>query len=471
MRPYLWSPWRTASADPSRLAVAAGPDTCTFGELTARADALGRGLRARGVPDGSVLSTDIPTGPRFFALALAALAHGYGLFPVEADLLRSSAGHRLTADMRVALHVTDDPAATADSLALPCPVTGDESLVLAGAARPPAPGPAVAAGYLAFATSGTTGEPQAVPRVRPRRPYRGVAVAERYAAGPGEGPHLMANASYHLGTLGPALYALQAGSAVIVQRDWSPALFTALADRHAVASTMLSPDLLVDVVTAGRAPAVPLRAVFHGGAACPPGVKRAAIALLGPVLHEYYGTSRSILTEISTQDWLGRPGSVGRALPGIDLVIDRDGTALPAGEPGEITAHLRAVDREGGDDAVLRTGDVGFLDAEGYLFVIGRAGNGGAQTNALLEHVVRALPDVTDVVVVDGPGPVCHVETRTPDRSPVLARAIGEAIAGRSLPVPRIVLYPSGALPRTASGKIRRAALAADGAAASRRPS
>ncbi|WP_181808440.1 AMP-binding protein, partial [Streptomyces shenzhenensis] len=107
MRPYLWSPWRTASADPSRLAVVAGPDSCTFGELTARADALGRGLRARGVPDGSVLSTDIPTGPRFFALALAALAHGYGLFPVEADLLRSSAGHRLSTDMRVALHVTD----------------------------------------------------------------------------------------------------------------------------------------------------------------------------------------------------------------------------------------------------------------------------------------------------------------------------------------------------------------------------
>jgi long-chain acyl-CoA synthetase len=461
----VWSPWRTAAADPGRLAVVAGADTCTFGELTARADAVGRGLRAREVPDGSVLSTDVPTGPRFFALALAALAHGYGLFPVEADLLRSSAGPRLLADMRVALHVTDDLAGTSGGLALPCPTAGDDSLVGEGA-----PAPVTAAGYLAFATSGTTGEPQAVPRVRPRRPYRGVAVDERYGAGPGQGPHLMANPSYHLGTLGPALYALQAGSAVVVQRDWSPALFVDLADRHHAASAMLSPDLLVDIVAAGRAPAFPLRAVLHGGAACPPEVKRAAIDLLGPVLHEYYGTSRSILTEITTPEWLRRPGSVGKPLPGIDLVIEDDGKALPDGELGEITARLRAVDSAGGDDALLRTGDLGHLDGEGYLFVLGRAGTAGTHRNALLEHVARHVPDVTDVAVVDANGPVCHVETRTPGRAEELVRAIGVAAAARGLPVPPIVVHARGALSRTPSGKIRRAALETGETAAGRRP-
>ncbi|MEV7024150.1 AMP-binding protein [Kitasatospora sp. NPDC093558] len=457
MRPYLWSPWRSASADPGRLAVVAGDDACTFGELTARADALALGLRRRGVADGSVLSTDIPTGPRFFALALAALAHGYGLFPVEAGLLRSAAGPRLLADMRVVLHVTDE-STDAGTPVLPCPVTGDDALARP-ATGPASSFPPVPAGYLAFVTSGTTGEPQAVPRVRPPRPYRGVAVEQRYAAGPDQGPHLMANPTYHLGTLGPALYALQAGSAVVVQRGWSPERFVELADRHEAASTMLSPDLLVDLVTAGRAPARPLRAVFHGGAACPPEVKRAAIGLLGPVLHEYYGTSRSILTEIDTAGWLARPGSVGRALPGIRLSVERDGVPVAAGRLGEITARLRRVDSGDGDE-VLRTGDVGYLDDGGHLFVVGRADPTGAAHLALLEHLARGLPGVTDVAVVDGPEPVCHVETRAPERDSALAGALGTAAVAHGLPVPRVVLHRSGTLPRTASGKIRRAALA-----------
>ncbi|QMU78226.1 AMP-binding protein [Streptacidiphilus sp. PB12-B1b] len=463
MRPYLWSPWRSAAADPARLAVAAGDDSCTFGELTARADALGRGLRLRGLPDGSVLSTDIATGPRFFALALAALAHGYGLFPVESGLLRSPAGPRLLTDMRVALHVGTAPQAGSDAPALPCPTADDESIADTGRPGPDRPGSGpgarVAAGYLAFATSGTTGEPQAVPRVRPPRPYRGVAVEQRYAAGADVGPHLMANPSYHLGTLGPALYALQAGSAVVVQQQWSAASFVELADRHGVASTMLSPDLLVDVVAAGRAPAQPLRAVFHGGDACPAHAKRAAIDLLGPVLHEYYGTSRSILTEIDTPHWLRRPGSVGRALPGIVLTVERDGAPTGPGELGEITARLRAADSGGDGDEILRTGDVGYLDEEGYLFVVGRAATPGAHRNALLEHVIRQVPDVTDAAVVGETEPVCHVETRAVERAQPLATAIGAAAEAHGLPHARIVLHTTGTLPRTASGKIRRSAL------------
>ncbi|MFJ4851599.1 MULTISPECIES: AMP-binding protein [unclassified Streptomyces] len=472
MRPHLWSPWKSAGTEPSRLAVVAGSQSCTFGELTARADALARGLRARGLPDGSVLSTDIPTGPRFFALALAALAHGYGLFPVEAGLLRSPTGSRLLADMRVALHVTSWPAEQCAGTP-PHPVADDETLVDAGTSDSPVPLRAsVAAGYLAFATSGTTGVPQAVPRVRPARPYLGVAVEERYAAGPSVGPHLMANPTYHLGTLGPALYALQAGSTVVVQQEWSASEFTTLADRHAVASTMLSPDLLVDIVRAGRAPAQPLRAVFHGGASCPPAVKRAAIGLLGPVLHEYYGTSRSILTEIGTPQWLTHPGSVGRALPGITLTVERDGEHLPAGAPGEITARLRAADSASGSDGVLRTGDLGYLDEDGYLYVLGRMGTSGGHDEALLEHLVRQLPGVTDVAVIGGPtGPasVCHVETPVTQDAAGLVAAIGAATAAWGLPLPQVVPHPSGSLPRTPSGKIRRAALASDGAGTGQR--
>ncbi|MBT2453668.1 class I adenylate-forming enzyme family protein [Streptomyces sp. ISL-86] len=453
MRPYLWSPWETAAADPGRIAVIADEESVTFGELVAQADAFGRGLRALGLADGAVVATDVPTGPTFFALALAALRHGYGLFPVHPRLFDSAVAAGLLSALAAAVHVSDRAPA-----GLPCPVVRPDRLAHAGAGAPGAPGASTPprAGYLAFTTSGTTGDPQAVARARPPRSYKGVAVDPRSGAGPDRGAHLMANPTYHLGTLGPALYALQAGSAVVVQRDWSPERFAELVDRHRADSAFLSPDRLLEVVQAGIAPRHRPAVVFHGGDACPPMVKREAIELLGPVLHEYYGTSQSVITEITTEEWLRHPGSVGRPLPGIRVEILRDGRPVAAGELGEITVRLRAAD----EGAVVPTGDVGFLDPEGYLSVIGRAERPELLDRARLEHEIRLLPGVSDAAVLAGPESVCFVETRRGlEADP--APAVRAAAARLGLGVPAVLCHPAGTLPRTPSGKIRRAALAA----------
>lgn len=461
MRPFLWSPWASAAERPGRLAVVADEESCTFGELVGRADALARGLRASGIPQGAVISTDIPTGPRFFSLALAALRYGYGLFPVHPGLFKSPVAAGLLADLRVAAQITGPGSASA-AAQLPCPVLDDGELVTAGAPDGPGPelAPAARAGHLAFTTSGTTGDPQAVARARPMRAYRGVAVMEHYGAGPALGPHLMANPTYHLGTLGPALYALQAGSAVVVQRTWSPAGFAELADRYQVDSAMLSPDRLLDIVEAQCAPTRRIGVVFHGGDACPPQVKRSAIDLLGPVLHEYYGTSKSVITEITTPQWLRRPGSVGRALPGVGIEILGAGHRLPAGEVGEICVRLRAADREAADGALLHTGDAGYLDEDGYLFVLGRVQSPELLGWVRLEHGIRLLAGVTDVVVLGGAEPVCYLEAGR-SRPTDLAGEIAELADRLGLARPRTVIAAPGELPRTPSGKIRRAALGA----------
>ncbi|MBO1413667.1 AMP-binding protein, partial [Streptomyces sp. FH025] len=116
MRSYLWDPWATARTTPDRTAVVADEETCTFAELTTRADALAGALRARGVADGAILSTDIPTGPRFFALVLAALRHGYGLFPIAPQLLAQPTGPSLLTDVSGALHITTGEAAGGEAL-------------------------------------------------------------------------------------------------------------------------------------------------------------------------------------------------------------------------------------------------------------------------------------------------------------------------------------------------------------------
>jgi long-chain acyl-CoA synthetase len=463
VKPYVWNPWQTAEALPHRTAVVAEGESCTFAELTARADALGHGLRRVGLTDGAVVSTDIPTGPRFFALALAALRYGFGLFPINGLLFAAGDGARLQADMATALHVSAGDAQggspAVHAAASHCPSVTDEALIREGALISSDPW-ASRAGYLAFATSGTTGEPQAVPRARPLRPYRGVAVESRYAAGASFGPHVMGNPTYHLGTLGPALYALQAGSAVIVQRSWSPASFAELVDRHGADTSFLSLDLLVDIVVSGLAPTRPLRVLFHGGAACPPALKRSAIDLLGPVLHEYYGTSKSTVTEITAREWLRRPGSVGRPLPGIGVEILRDGRVAAPGETGEIWLRLRPVDRDPEDPEVVNTGDLGFVDEHGYLYVVGRESGpetGGLDT-AYLEYQIRLLNGVADVAVIGDTVPVCFVET-TPGLRERVLRDITLAADLLGVPAPDIRPAAPGTLPRTPSGKIRRAVL------------
>ncbi|MEV4613517.1 fatty acid--CoA ligase family protein [Kitasatospora sp. NPDC049258] len=372
-------------------------------DAAARLDGIAH--RARSCPEASP-----PAPPVAMPRPPHALRYGYGLFPVAPWLLEETTGRALLTGLAVTAHI-----GAGGTPPLPCSTTTDDELVRTGGR---APEPAARAGYLTFATSGTTGAPQAVVRARPPRPYRGVAVTGRDAAGIGHGPHLMANPTFHLGTLGPALHALQAGSTVVVQQDWSAEAFAELADEHRADSTFLSPDLLLDAVEAQHAPRRPFRIVFHGGAACPPAVKRAAIDLFGPVLHEYYGTSKSVITEIGTADWLRNPGSVGRPLPGVRIEIrDRD-RPVPTGQIGEICVRLRSVDQDVPGEAPLRTGDIGYVDAAGFLSVIGRADSPELVGPARLEHAIRLLPGVADVAVVSTgsatsrpPGPTRPVST------------------------------------------------------------
>lgn len=460
MQPYLCDPWTTADRFPDRPAVLVTDtqEAYSFRELTVRADALAQGLRRAGVPEGAIVSTDIPTGPRFFALALAGLRYGYGVFPVGGHHFGTPTAATLLTDTAAAVHVSDGGRPLGP---LPCPVLLDDEL-----AAPPEPAPASSesvdrprAGYLIFATSGTTGEPQAVLRPRPPRPYKGVAVADRYGAGTDRGPHIMANPTYHLGTLGPALYALQAGSAVVVQRAWSPGNFVATVDRYEADSAMLSPDRLLELVEHGKAPEHRLRVVFHGGSACPPEVKRSAVDLLGPVLHEYYGTSRGTLTEIGSEDWLTHPGSVGRPLPGIRIEIVRDGHTVPAGEVGEICVSLRGADRSSDEDRFMGTGDIGFVDGDGFLTVVGRADASGDPDQARLEHEIRLIPGVTDVAVVGG-DLTCYVEV-SKRRSADVTPGVRAAAQRLGLTLHGVVTGPTGSLPRTPSGKIARSSLGA----------
>jgi long-chain acyl-CoA synthetase len=462
-KPYINSPWLTASLAPDRMAVISDDSSCTYTQLTTAADRVASGLMRIGITDGQLIASDLPAGPRMFALALACLRYGFGFLAVPGSMLDTAEGRGLLAQSPVRLFVESLPHRVSSPVAEVVEYDGELSIP-----SDSCPWPRARAGYLSFFTSGTTGIPQLVTQRRPWYSYRGVAVMSKYAAGLDFGPHIMANPTPHLGTFGPALYALQAGSTVIVQADWSPEILCDLIAEHLADSVFLSPNLIRDVLAVGCWPSYQPRAVFHGGSSCAPAAKRDAIELMGPVLHEYYGTSEGIITEISTPEWLRHVGAVGRPMPGVQVSIRADGRDLPPGAVGHIAVGRRGSNSPAtastdssssgcSNTGMSDTGDFGYLEPDGYLHVVGRMSSATSPGLAVLEHKIRSLPNVLDAIVISVEGPagdrtICHAEV-----TEALLSHIGRGIedlasqSGHSLD---IRMHVPGSLPRTQSGKL-----------------
>ena len=128
-----------------------------------------------------------------------------------------------------------------------------------------------------------------------------------------------------------------------------------------------------------------LRHVIHAAAPCPAEVKRAMIEWWGPVIYEFYGSTESgAVTFATSEDALRKPGTVGRIAPGAELrFVGEDGKVLPQGEIGEIysriagnpdfTYHNKPEKRAEIDlDGFITSGDVGYIDADGYVFICDR---------------------------------------------------------------------------------------------------
>ncbi len=220
-----------------------------------------------------------------------------------------------------------------------------------------------------------------------------------------------------------------------------------------------------------------LKFVVHAAAPCPAPVKREMIEWWGPIINEYYGsTETSGVVFCTSEQWLAHPGTVGTPIPGADVrVIDDDGNTLKAGEIGEVVARSFEIAdfTYHGDDAKRRAsekagliapGDIGFFDADGFLYLCDRAKDmiisGGVNIYpAEIESDLHKMPGVADCAVFGVPddeyGEAVHAVVQPQpgvELSETEVRAyLRERIAGYK--VPKRVTFAAD-LPREDSGKI-----------------
>ncbi|MFN4091144.1 MAG: AMP-binding protein, partial [Alphaproteobacteria bacterium] len=274
-------------------------------------------------------------------------------------------------------------------------------------------------------TSGTTGRPKGVRR-RPWTPEQRAVYGRINAPVMGFAPGLRTVVTAPLYHAAPNSHAMGSaateGSLVVLQPRFDAEDLLRLIDAHRITNLFMVPVMFVRLL---RLPA-PVRArydvsslshVVHAGAPCAPDIKRAMIDWWGPVFHEYYGsTESSLISATTTAEWLAKPGSVGRAVENATIrIIGDDGRELPAGEIGEIyvrrsdvpdfTYHNDTDKRAGVErDGLITNGDVGYLDADGYLFLCDRRRDmvisGGVNIYpAEIEDVLIRHPDVRDCAV------------------------------------------------------------------------
>jgi long-chain acyl-CoA synthetase len=275
-------------------------------------------------------------------------------------------------------------------------------------------------------TGGTTGRSKGVNRLHDpglvsHQPSR-LKRRGRQLQMPLEGPSLVTTPVYHGMGFGLLELSLWLGKPTIMSRRFDPEQTLALIESHQIITAVMVPTQFVRLLKLTEHQRMQrdlssLEWVLHTAAPCPPWAKQAMIDWFGPVIYEAYASTEGMGPSIcDSQEWLARPGTVGRAAVGVEYrILDDGGAELPPGEVGTIYCRGGgAPPAYHGDDektaAMVRAdgwftvGDIGWLDNDGYLFLADRRvdlviSRGSNIYPAEIEGVLVEHPDVFDAAV------------------------------------------------------------------------
>mgnify|MGYP000389194625 CR=1 FL=1 len=459
----------------------------TARELDADVDELAAGLESIGVSLGTRVGLLLPTRPAFVRLVHAIARLGGVLVPLnvekptdalaaqaeraDVDVLICGAETAKTArELGIETTVSVDPiervASEEDLEVDPLPSADPDGFV--PISRDPD-----ALAVILF-TSGTTGEPKGVRLTRRNLLASAEASAYRLGVAPDD-RWLCCLPMYHMGGLAPIVRTALYGTTLVVQREFDADETAAVLERFEVSGVSLVPTMLQRLLDSGWVPSTTPDTVLLGGAPAEEALIERAVDADVPV-YPTYGTTETA-SQISTAtpaQAAANPGTVGQPLVNTTVRMLVDGEPAEPGEVGELVVSGPTVtpgyleeDRttEAFDEAGLHTGDLGYRDADGRLWIEGRRDDrivsGGENVDPeRVAATVREHPAVEDAAVVGLDDPewgerVGALVVGAADPETVEAHCRDRLAA---FEVPKTIAV-ADELPRTASGTVDRDAV------------
>ncbi|MGW0531046.1 acyl-CoA synthetase [Streptomyces sp. NPDC003032] len=491
--------------DPARTAVvtADGTRALTYGQLEERSLRLADHLRTVGLRRGDHLALLCDNDPRALEVYWAALRSGLYLTAVNHHLSADEAAYIVRDCGASALIVSGTldelGARVRDLVGGPPHVLGlddgtYEKALEAACAEPPAQQPL---GTDMLYSSGTTGRPKGVKPTLPdgdvrEQPTTYTLIFQAMYGFGEDTVYLCPAPIYHAAPLRFCGAVTALGGTIVLMPSFDAEGALAAVARHRVTHSQWVPTMFVRMLklpaeVRERHDLSSMKVAIHAAAPCPVEVKRRMLEWWGPVLYEYYSsTEGNGITFISPEEWLRKPGSVGRAgLLGTLRICDEAGAVLPPGTTGTVYFER--------DEAPFRyhndpdrthetrhpehphwttTGDIGHVDEDGYLFLTDRKAfmiiSGGVNIYPQeIEDVLVLHPAVDDVAVIGVPDPEMGEAVKAVvqaaegvEAGPELAERLRDFVRERvaHYKAPRTVDF-TDRLPRTPTGKLAKSRL------------
>ena len=436
MHPYLH-----AQTDPDKAAciMAGSGETVTYRQLDERSNQFAHLLRAAGLQAGDHIAILLENQARFFEVCWGAQRAGI-IFTAMSTRLKVGETAYIVNNCSARLLVTSHAhAALAGELAPLIPdvhtrlmtdgtVVGYESFEQRMASQPTQPIDDEVAGGDMLYSSGTTGNPKGV-FVPPELPAIDAsnALAEMLRHFYGVGPqtiYLSPAPLYHAAPMRFCMNAMRLGATCVIMEHFEPEDFLAQVQRHRVTHTQLVPTMFVRMLklqpeVRAAFDLTSLQIAIHAAAPCPILIKEQMIEWWGPIVWEYYaGTEGNGMTMAGSSEWLTHKGTVGKAVIGKLKICNEFGEEMPAGQIGTIYfAEGKPFVYHNDPDKTAESqnargwttlGDVGYVDAEGYLYLTDRKAHmiisGGVNIYPQeTENLLVTHPKVIDVAVLGVP--------------------------------------------------------------------
>jgi long-chain acyl-CoA synthetase len=474
--------------------------TLSYAELDRKSNQIAQLFRSRGLRPGDHIAVLMENRPEFFPVVWAAQRSGLLYTPVNWHLSAAEAAYVVTdcgARLLVSSSGLEELAAAAAAsapalqgrLTVGPPVPGVESLADAMAPMPDTPVADELEGYYMLYSSGTTGRPKGILPALTGQPFgTGLNIDHTMRNVFGFSPdtvYLCPGPLYHGAPIGWSLGTIRNGGTAIVMERFDAASALSLIDRYLVTHGQFVPTMFVRMLKLPEAERAAfdlssLQLVVTSAAPISVQVKEQMIDWLGPIMTEFYaGSEGNGFCVIDSPTWLRHKGSVGKPIVGEAHICSDDGDELPAGQMGTVwfsgtrrfSYHNDPAKTVGAynDKGWSTLGDMGYLDAEGYLYLADRRTDlilsGGVNIYPReIEDALALHPAVADIVVLGIPdeemGQRVHavVQPAVPGAgTPELASELIDFCRSRiaHYKAPRAVSFEDE-LPRLPSGKMLR---------------